>query len=102
MTPTETRVPRTITATRGTLAAAFLIGAFALPISPAEAVSGRVKVACLNDYFAHCSNHAVGSPGLRQCMRAAGPALSSRCVNALVADGEVSKSEVERRAASLR
>ena len=84
------------------IAATVALVAAVLPNSEASAVSVRVKAACLNDYLAHCSNHAVGSSGLRQCMRAAGPSLSNRCVNALVADGEVSQSEVQRRAASLR
>jgi hypothetical protein len=68
--------------------------------SGAAAVSSSVKFACMSDYFSYCSSHAVDSPGLRQCMRANGLKLSSRCVNALVAAGEVSKSEVARRSAS--
>lgn len=84
------------------IAAATAVGAAVLPQSEASAVSARVKVACASDYFAHCSSHAVGSPGLRQCMRSVGSGLSRRCINALVADGEVSKSEVDRRSASLR
>ena len=77
------------------VAAAALIG----QASPAGAVSLAVKRACMGDYFSYCSSHAVGSPGLRQCMRNAGPRLSKGCVNALVAAGEVSKSEVSRRSA---
>jgi hypothetical protein len=67
----------------------------------ASAFSAGVKVSCAGDYFAHCSQHALGSPALRQCMRNAGPKLSDRCVNALVAAGEVSKSEVDRKSASI-
>lgn len=78
------------------------LAATTLSISEAGAVSARVKVACASDYFAYCRDHAVGSPGLRQCMRAAGPKLSKRCVNALVSDGEVSQEEVARREAELR
>lgn len=63
----------------------------ALPVSHALAVSRAVKIACRSDYFAHCSMHAVGSPGLRQCMRDVGPRLSSQCIGALIASGEVSK-----------
>ncbi|MCB1526860.1 MAG: hypothetical protein KDJ45_04065 [Hyphomicrobiaceae bacterium] len=65
----------------------------------AAAVSLAVKRACMGDYFSHCSNHAVGSPGVRRCMRNAGPRLSKRCINALIDAGEVSRSEVSRRAA---
>lgn len=78
------------------------LAATAVSVSEAGAVSARVKVACASDYFAYCREHAVGSPGLRQCMRAAGPKLSKRCVNALVSDGEVSPEEVARREAELR
>ena len=68
----------------------------------ASAVSARVKIACASDYFAYCRAHAVGTPGVRRCMREAGPKLSKRCVNALVAEGEVSEADVARRAAELR
>ena len=57
-----------------------------------------VEVACAADYFAYCSKHDPDSPAVRSCMRRNGTKLSQRCVNALVAAGEVSKSEVERRA----
>ncbi len=66
----------------------------ALPVSNALAVSLAVKIACRDDYFAHCSMHAVGSPGLRQCMRAVGPRLSTQCISALIASGEVKNSTV--------
>lgn len=61
----------------------------AFSVSQASAVSHAVKMACAGDYFAHCSMHAVGSPGVRKCMRAVGPRLSTRCIDALVASGEV-------------
>lgn len=63
----------------------------------AGAVSGNVRQACMSDYFAYCSAHAVGSPSLRSCMRSNGPKLSSRCLDALVTAGEVSKSTVSKR-----
>jgi len=67
----------------------------ALSASQATAVSEAVTNACINDYFAYCSAHAVGSEGLRQCMRANGPALSLRCVYALIKAGDVSFAEVK-------
>ncbi len=82
----------------GILAAA----ALAITATAAAAVSPAVKRACANDYFAYCSKHPVGTKALRRCMRSAGPRLSKRCVNALVAAGEVSKREVKRRAAKYR
>jgi len=68
----------------------------------ANAVSLRVKLACSRDYYALCSQFASDSPEVRQCMRAAGPKLSPRCINALVQAGEVSQEEVSHRAAQLR
>lgn len=82
------------------LGAALLLAAAIAPLSEAAAVSQSVKFACVSDYLNYCSQHPVDSKALRQCMRAAGPRLSKRCVDALVAAGEVSKSEVNRRAAS--
>lgn len=67
--------------------------------SDAHAVSARVKMACAGDYFSFCSQHSPTSPAVRQCMRANGLKLSNRCVNALVAAGEVSQAEVSRRQA---
>ena len=65
-----------------------------------SAASLGVKLACASDYSAHCGNHPVGSAGLRKCMRSHGSHLSSGCVTALVAAGEVSKAEVDRRRAA--
>ncbi|MBS0232376.1 MAG: hypothetical protein JSR99_02705 [Proteobacteria bacterium] len=62
----------------------------------AYAVSDRVKSACRNDYFQHCSQFAVGSDELRQCMRNVGEDLSAPCLVALVEDGEITKQDVER------
>lgn len=71
------------------------LAVLALSASQATAASEAVTNACMNDYFAHCSAHAVGSEGLRQCMRANGPALSLRCVYALIKAGDVSFAEVK-------
>ncbi|MBL8564925.1 MAG: hypothetical protein JNM89_04340 [Hyphomicrobiaceae bacterium] len=71
-----------------------------LGIAEAGAVSLAVQRACMSDYFAHCSKHAPGSPEVRSCMSRVGARLSGRCVNALLAAGEVSKAEVARRSAS--
>jgi hypothetical protein len=73
------------------------VTAFAVSGTPAAAISSQVKIACKADYFAHCSAHAVGSPGLRQCMRNVGRRLSPGCINALVAAGEVPRTKVANR-----
>ena len=83
-------------------ALAAIVALSVLPTTQASAFSAGVKMSCAADYFAHCSQHSLGSPALRQCMRDAGPSLSKRCVKALVAAGEVSQTEVDRRSASLK
>lgn len=70
------------------------LAVLALSASQATAVSEGVTNACRNDYYTYCSAHTVGSEGLRQCMRATGPALSLRCVYALIKSGDVSFAEV--------
>ena len=89
---------RTILAVRTTLAAAVALGTVVIS-TQAGAASLAVKMACASDYYAHCSQHASDSPGVRQCMRAVGSGLSKGCISALVASGEVSKSVVERKLA---
>lgn len=83
--------------TRNILKAALAAAALVLPMTEAGAVSLKVKMACSGDYFAHCSQHAPDSPGVRQCMRAVGANLSRGCIDALVAAGEVPKSKVSQR-----
>ena len=83
-------------ATKSIIAAAI----FAATATQAFAVSSSVKYACMGDYFSYCSDHAPGSAGVKQCMRANGSKLSKGCVGALIKAGYVSQSEVSRRTAS--
>lgn len=77
---------------------AFIAVAASLAVTTAaSAISGNVRSACMSDYFAYCSSHAVGSASLRGCMRSNGPKLSSRCLNALISAGEVSPTTVAKR-----
>jgi hypothetical protein len=64
--------------------------------SPAGAVGWKTQMNCASDYYAYCSNFAVGSADVRRCMKSNGPRLSKGCVEALIADGEISRSEVGR------
>ncbi len=64
---------------------------------PANAVSTRVKFACAKDFYANCRSFEPNSDEARACMRSAGQRLSPRCVNALIAAGEVSAKEVAQR-----
>jgi len=80
------------------IAAAVALGAVGFA-SQASAASLAVQYACMSDYFRYCSAHNPDSNATRQCMNRNGNNLSKRCVNALVAAGEVSRSEVNRRAA---
>ena len=71
-------------------------------VSSARAASERVRNACQHDYLAYCSQHPEEGAAVRKCMDAHGPQLSKACVDALVADGEVSRAEVERRKTASR
>ena len=78
------------------------LAVLAMFATQAGAASARVQAACAGDYFAYCSQHPTEGPGVRACMRANGLKLSKGCVSALIAAGEVSKVEVDRRAAAGR
>lgn len=97
MTPTKIIQGAGSTKFRTIVTAVLVSGALLSQITQAKALSPAVKIACLSDYLANCSAHSVDSPGVRKCMRAVGRRLSTRCINALVAAGEVSKAEVSRR-----
>ena len=81
------------------LAAAVALSALASTANAGQ-ISLGVKLACAADYRAHCSQHAVGSPGVQKCMRAVGLGLSRGCLDALAAAGYVSKSKIERKVAA--
>ena len=70
--------------------------------APVQAASLAVEIACAADYFAYCSDHNPDSSETRKCMDANGTKLSWVCINALIDAGEVSRAEVERRAAALK
>ena len=63
----------------------------------ALAIDSRVRSACERDYLIYCSRHDPDGPGVRRCMRTIGERLSTACLNALVAAGEVSKREIAKR-----
>jgi hypothetical protein len=87
---------------RSALAAAVALSVLVLPNAQAFALSGSVINACTSDYLTYCSSYDIDSSQVRKCMRSVGIKLSQGCINALVASGEVSKSEVARRSASQR
>jgi hypothetical protein len=64
--------------------------------------SKAVRQACSADYHKHCGEYGLETAALRNCMDKAGHSLSKSCVNALVAAGEVSQAEVDRRRKSGR
>jgi hypothetical protein len=90
------------TSFRNALIASVALGAAVLSTTEAGAVSASVRFACASDYLANCSSYAPNSAETRSCMRKVGYRLSKRCINALVAAGEVSQAEVARKAASRR
>lgn len=82
------------------IVSALVVAGVTLSATQASAASLLVQIACAADYYAYCSKHDSEGPGVRQCMRDNGEKLSTRCINALINAGEVSKAEVERRSAS--
>src|SRR5262252_4094131 len=90
---TEEHMMRTV------FGASAMLAWLALPAEAAKTYqySERVQHACANDYRAHCGEYGIETSALRLCMNKAGQQLSHGCVNALVADGQVSRAEVERR-----
>jgi hypothetical protein len=81
------------------LLATAVVSALALQVLPAGAVSLSLEIACAADYYAYCSQHDPDGQSVKKCFRVNGEKLSRRCLNALVAEGEVSKSEIEARSA---
>ena len=73
--------------------------AFALPAGSAKAAGAAVQLACADDYYAHCSQHdpVKNAKGVNACMKAHGAKLSQICVDALVAEGEVTKADLASR-----
>ena len=59
--------------------------------------SKELQRACASDYRQHCSDFGLETNALRLCMNRVGHRLSNACVNALVAAGEVTQSEINRR-----
>ncbi len=60
-------------------------------VSPAYAVSAKVKKACAGDYKRLCPRYKVGSVQLRACMEAKQGEISPKCVQALIDSGEVNR-----------
>ncbi len=86
-------------------ALAFFAAAVALSAPGAATAQGNsmsLQLACAGDYYAYCSRHDPDGPATQTCMRANGPRLSQRCIDALVAAGRVTRREVARRSASGR
>ena len=85
-----------------TLALLAFAATHAVTATAAFAVSDAVKIACRNDYFAYCSEHAVGSASLRVCMRKAHSRLSQPCLRELARANEISRADVKRLRAAGR
>jgi hypothetical protein len=62
--------------------------------------SKALQQACANDYRRLCGEYGIETEALRLCMDRKGKSLTKVCVDAMVADGEVSRAEVQRRGKS--
>lgn len=81
---------------------AVVLGLSVISSSQALAVSDAVKQACQDDYMSFCSQHEVGSDGLRTCMRANRKQLSKYCATTLAKSGEASKADIEKYKSEMR
>ena len=59
--------------------------------------SFAVQRACASDYKQYCREYGIETEALRLCMDRVAEKLTKTCVDALVADGEISKRQVELR-----
>ncbi len=78
------------------LGIAVALAGLATAPQPADAYSGRVRKACLVDFKKFCPSYKEESAALKSCMRANGGGISSRCIDALIDDGQLTKSEIQR------
>jgi len=78
------------------------VGTPSIAAAKESAYSKAVQQACEADYRKYCGEYGLETNALRNCMDKAGHSLSKSCVNALVAAGEVSQAEVDRRKKSGR
>jgi hypothetical protein len=82
------------------IAAALVIAVVTLcgaGVACAETYAKIVQQNCRDDYKRLCSEYGLESAALRSCMDRNGKSLSKACVKALVAAGEVTQAEVDRR-----
>jgi hypothetical protein len=66
-----------------------------LPVS-AEAVTERQKRDCKADYNRYCKQYKLGTEALRACMSRNIRKVSSRCIAALVAGGDMTQAEAHK------
>ena len=71
--------------------------AYSAVAAEADSYSKAVQQSCASDYKKYCGEYGLKSTGLRGCMDRNGNSLSKTCVQALVASGQVSQAEVDRR-----
>ena len=85
-----------------TLGVACLLAVCLHGTASAQSYSKAVKQFCAADYHKYCGEYGLESAALRVCMDKNGHSLSKGCVNALIASGEVSQAEVNRRKKAAR
>ena len=79
-----------------------ILAMLASAANAAPRYSKELQRACASDYKQHCSEFGLETSALKLCMNRVGHRLSTTCVNALVAAGEVTQSEVNRRKRAAR
>ncbi len=81
--------------------AGIIVGAVVTLAAAAQAqtkgYSKAVQQNCHQDYKTYCGEYGLEGNALGNCMDRNGEKLTKACVNGLVADGHISKAEVDRR-----
>jgi hypothetical protein len=86
-----------VTAMQVLLAASLLVVHAVAANAASPRYSKELQRACASDYRQYCGEYGIETAALRLCMNRVGHCLTNTCINALVAAGEVSQSDVNRR-----
>ena len=76
---------------------AFVCGHVSASEAEPRKITEDEKKFCAEAYHKFCGEYGLDSAALRDCMDLNGRALPRDCIEALIAAGEVSRSEVDRR-----
>jgi uncharacterized membrane protein YecN with MAPEG domain len=73
-----------------------VVSVLVLLSTSAEAVTERQKRDCKADYNRYCKQYKLGTEALRACMSRNIRKVSSRCIAALVAGGDMTQAQADK------